>query len=112
MIQRFDHIEFNVNDVEKAKKFFVEKLGFRLHSVIRGQGVFVKSGDAIVGLFKGKPLGLVHIAMTVDDVENSVIDLGAKGVVFRTRPHANNDTGRMVCDLRIRTAILGSLPNK
>ena len=98
MIIKFDHAEFNVRDVEQMKAFFIEKLGFEVESVIEGEGVFVRSGDVSIGLFKGMPLGLKHIAMTVDDVKTTHAELVDKQVTFRFSPVTNRYTGRMVAD--------------
>ncbi|MCJ7771311.1 VOC family protein [Candidatus Bathyarchaeota archaeon] len=99
-IAKVDHIEINVADVEESKKFFIEKLGFKLFSVIPGEGVFVNSGDAMIGLFNGKPIGFVHIAFTVDDVEKAQAELIEKGLEFRRKPMVNAGTGRMITGLK------------
>jgi len=101
MIQKFDHVEMNVKDVEASKKFFIEKLGFKLDSVLPGGGVFVRSGDALIGLFGAKPLGLIHVALTADDVEKTMKEVSDKGVEFRrSKPSVNSGTGRMVTDFK------------
>ena len=100
LILKFDHVEINVKDVKKAMDFFIKKLGFKLESVIEGEGVFVKSGDVSIGLFEGEPLGLKHIAFTVDDVEKSYRELKDKGVEFLFEPLINAYTGRMVVDFK------------
>ena len=97
---KFDHVEMNVKDVKKAMEFFIEKLGFELESVIEGEGVFVKSGDVSIGLFEGEPLGLKHIALTVDDVEKIYRELKNRGVEFLFEPLTNMYTGRMVADFK------------
>ena len=98
MIIKFDHVEINVSDIEQMKAFFIEKLGFEVESVIEGEGVFVRSGDVSIGLFKGIPLGIKHIAMTVDDVETTYAELVDKQVAFLFSPVTNRITGRMVAD--------------
>jgi len=101
MIQKFDHLEMNVTDVEKSKNFFIDKLGFKLDSVIPGEGVFVRSGDALIGLFNARPSGVVHVAFTVDDVEKTMKEISDKGVEFRrNKPSINTGTGRMIIDFR------------
>ena len=99
-IKKVDHIEINVADVEASKNFFIDKLGFKLFSVISGEGVFVNSGDAMIGLFNGKPLGFVHIAFTVDDVEKAQEELIKKGLEFRRKPMVDAGTGRMITGLK------------
>jgi len=99
-IKKVDHIEMNVADVEKSKDFFINKLGFKLHSVIPNEGVFVCSGDALIGLFNAKAVGFTHIAFTVDDVEKAQEELIAKGLEFRRKPMVNAGTGRMITGLK------------
>lgn len=107
MIKRIDHLQMNVADVEKSKNFFIEKLGFKLHSIIPGEGVFVCSGDVLIGFFDAKdyakvhggqpePLGITHIGFEVDDVEKAQQELIDKGIEFRRKPTVNAGTGRMI----------------
>ena len=91
----------NVEDVEKMKNFFIDNLGFKLDSIIPDEGVFVSSGEALVGFFNGKPLGITHIAFTVDDVEESMKELKEKGFEFRRDPPTTNaGTGRMITSVK------------
>jgi catechol 2,3-dioxygenase-like lactoylglutathione lyase family enzyme len=111
LIKKIDHLQMNVADVEASKNYFIDKLGFKLHSVIPGEGVFVVSNDILIGFFDAAdyakvhggqpaPLGITHIGFEVDDVEKEQDELASRGVEFRRRPTVNLGTGRMISGFR------------
>ena len=112
MIKRIDHLQMNVSDVENAKNFFIDKLGFKLHSIVPGEGVFVSSGEVLIGLFDAEeyaqahgqqnvePLGITHIGLEVDDVEKAQDELVSRGIAFRRKPITNAATGRMISNFK------------
>lgn len=95
---RVDHIGIAVKDLETAKKFYTDVLGMTAQGeeVIEQQKVkvcFIPSGDSEIELLESttpdgpiakfiekKGEGIQHIAVRVDNIENALKDLKAKGV--------------------------------
>jgi catechol 2,3-dioxygenase-like lactoylglutathione lyase family enzyme len=61
----------NSPDVDKAAKFYVDRLGFRVTDRFTGAGVFLRSAGSFdhhnLFLIKGPSVGLHHIAFHVRD---------------------------------------------
>ncbi|QJW45294.1 methylmalonyl-CoA epimerase [bacterium BFN5] len=97
-VTKVDHIGIAVKDLEQAKKFYTEMLGMEVQGeeVVEQQKVkvcFIPSGDSEVELLESTspdgPIakfiekngeGIQHIALRVDNIENALADLKAKGV--------------------------------
>ena len=117
---RVHHIDISVEDLEKAVKYFTEKLGwklirrtehmggavelapapggviFELHQVTEEDKIKLKEGKREWGT----PY-LNHIAFEVDDVDKTYEELKAKGVPFKDeidKPHLRPETGRKVAN--------------
>ena len=66
----FDHIDLNVKDRDRARRFFVEQLGMEV--IGEGPGhTFLLFGDQVLGLHDGKdgqgPTGVDHLALRVSE---------------------------------------------
>lgn len=99
-VDRIDHIGIAVPNLEEAKKFYTDVLGMEAsgEEVVEEQSVkvcFIPSGDSEVELLEsttpdgpiakfleknGGRSGIQHIALRVDDIEQTLADLKAKGV--------------------------------
>jgi len=97
-VLKLDHIGIAVKDLEVAKKFYTEILGMKAQGeeVVEQQQVkvcFIPCGDSEVELLESTspegPIakfieknreGIQHIALRVDNIENALADLKAKGV--------------------------------
>lgn len=97
-LTRVDHIGIAVKDLEQAKKFYTEVLGMKAQGeeVVEQQHVkvcFIPCGDSELELLESttpdgpiakfiekKGEGLQHIALRVDNIEQTLADLKAKGV--------------------------------
>ncbi len=101
MIQRVDHIEINVPDIDKAIDFYTNILGFKLWrrvKVERPNGdtseiVGVVLDDVMIEILKAQDLqvdqnsvGVRLIALRVDDMAKTVEDLQSKGVEIAVAP--------------------------
>ena len=95
MLSRQHHIAIIASDYEKAKAFYVDKLGFRLvREVYReAQGDYLRMlrlGDTVLELFirpdapqrvtNPEALGLRHLAFHVEDVEKAAAWLNSLGI--------------------------------
>ena len=97
-VLKIDHIGIAVKDIEVAKKFYTEMLGMKTQGeeVIDSQHVkvcFIPNGDSELELLESTtpdgPIakfieknreGIQHVALKVDNIENALADLKAKGV--------------------------------
>lgn len=99
-IDRVDHIGIAVSNLEEAKKFYTEVLGMKAlgEEVVEEQKVkvcFIPSGDSELELLEsttedgpiakfiaknGGRDGIQHVALRVDDIEQTLADLKEKGV--------------------------------
>lgn len=103
MIKALDHVALVTTDVERAARFFVDKLGFRetrrLETTHSGTIIFVSLGGTEVELFgNGRPrdprespfggevVGYKHITLLVDSVDEEYARLKALGVEFFMEP--------------------------
>ena len=66
----FDHVDLNVKDRDRARRFFVEQLGLD----VLGEGpdhTFLLMGDQVLGLHDAKdgagPVGVNHLALRVSE---------------------------------------------
>jgi methylmalonyl-CoA/ethylmalonyl-CoA epimerase len=97
-VLKVDHVGIAVKDLEQAKKFYTEMLGMEAmgEETVEQQKVkvcFIPCGDSEVELLEStspdgpiakfieaKGEGIQHIALRVDNIENALADLKAKGV--------------------------------
>lgn len=97
-VLKLDHIGIAVKDMEVAKRFYTEVLGMKAQGeeIVEQQKVkvcFIPSGDSEIELLESTspegPIakfiekngeGIQHIAFRVDNIENALVDLKAKGV--------------------------------
>ena len=99
-VDRVDHIGIAVTDLAEAKKFYTNILGLKAtgEEVVEEQKVkvcFIPSGDSELELLESTspdgPIakfieknngrnGIQHIALRVDNIEQTIADLLAKGV--------------------------------
>jgi len=97
-ILKLDHIGIAVKDLEQSKKFYTELLGMTAmgEETVEQQKVkvcFIPCGDSEVELLESTspegPIakyiekngeGIQHVALRVDNIENALADLKAKGV--------------------------------
>ncbi|WP_346355895.1 methylmalonyl-CoA epimerase [Azotosporobacter soli] len=95
---KVDHIGIAVKDLDQAKKFYSEMLGMEImgEETVEQQKVrvcFIPCGDSEIELLESTspdgPIakfiekngeGIQHLAIRVDNVENALADLKAKGV--------------------------------
>ena len=95
---KVDHIGIAVKDLDQAKKFYTEMLGMEAmgEETVEQQKVrvcFIPCGDSEVELLESTspdgPIakfiekngeGIQHLALRVDNIENALADLKAKGV--------------------------------
>src|SRR5438874_6638612 len=78
------HATLPATDLERAKRFYTEKLGLTAESEAP-EGVFYRSGDTHFLVFPsgGTASGThTHASWIVDDVESEVAALKARGVIF------------------------------
>ena len=98
MVSKIDHIGIAVKSIEEARKFYEDILGMTVTEIeeIPDQKVkvaFIPSGDSelellqstdpqgpIAKYIEAKGQGIQHIALRVDDIEQTLADLKDKGV--------------------------------
>jgi len=109
---RIDHVTLMVRDLKRSVEFYTQKLGFE----VRGETppernvktVFLQCGDAnldLYGMVEGEPfvpehreheVGLVHIALKVEDVDRVYEELVKRGVGFHIKPFYQPRSGRKI----------------
>ena len=74
-----------VKDLDRARKFYEEKLGFRAEDVWGDEGVTLKSGDTLFNVYRSEFAGTnkaTALNFDVDDIESEVRELKEKGIFF------------------------------
>jgi catechol 2,3-dioxygenase-like lactoylglutathione lyase family enzyme len=92
LIDGYTDVAVVVSDAQKAKEWYVDKLGFKVvldkgHVICVSPNV--KGGSLVLHLCGGfAPIepGNAGIGFTADDFEKTCEELGAKGVKFSTQP--------------------------
>ncbi len=99
-VDRIDHLGIAVTNLEEAKKFYTDMLGIPAtgEEVVEEQKVkvcFIPTGDSELELLEsttpdgpiaryieknGGRNGIQHVALRVDNIEQTIADLKAKGV--------------------------------
>ena len=95
LFDQMHHVAINVSDYQRAREFYVEKLGFPVlrENFREDRGDWkldLKFGDGELELFSipGAPprpsypetLGLRHLAFRVDDIQTAVRELERRGI--------------------------------
>lgn len=73
-----------VVNLQRAKKFYQEKLGFKVVKEDPSPGVLLKLGGSHIYLYQREATKADHtvVAFTVDNVETTMKELKTKGIVF------------------------------
>ena len=98
-IGQVHHIAIKASDLEQAKTFYTETLGFPIVGRVPGSEiVFIRIGGTTIELVPGQPgraeadhVGLAHLAFEVDDVDAAYAALAAQGVPFHVLPTSVGD---------------------
>ena len=74
-----------VTDLDRAQKFYEDKLGLETKDEWGGEGLTMKSGDTLINVYKSEFAGTnkaTALTFEVDDAEKEVRDLKEKGIFF------------------------------
>ena len=114
VLGKIDHIDFFVDDLEKAEEYFTKKLGFKLSRRTEHMGKSIEltspAGDFLFEFHQGSeelykaerersggPCHFNHIAFKVDDINKEIEELKSKGVPV-SGLHFNPTTGRTLAN--------------
>jgi catechol 2,3-dioxygenase-like lactoylglutathione lyase family enzyme len=76
---------FSANDIDAARAFYADTLGLRVTALPEGAGLALDLGGTSVFVYAKEnhtPASFTVLHLTVDDVDEVVDELIAKGVVF------------------------------
>ncbi|MEM2906185.1 MAG: VOC family protein [Candidatus Bathyarchaeia archaeon] len=109
---RIDHVTLMVKDLKRSVEFYAGKLGFQVRGETTPEKgvktVFLQCRDAnfdLYGMVEGQPyiperkeheVGLVHIALKVEDVDKVYEGLVKRGVEFHVKPFYQPRSGRKI----------------
>ena len=74
-----------VTDLDRARKFYEDKLGLKTEDEWGGEGFTLKSGDTLVNVYRSEFAGTnkaTALTFEVDDAEKEVSELKEKGIFF------------------------------
>lgn len=74
-----------VKDLDRARKFYEDKLGLKTKDEWGGEGLTLKSGDTLINVYRSEFAGTnkaTSLTFQVDDAEKEVNDLKEKGIFF------------------------------
>jgi catechol 2,3-dioxygenase-like lactoylglutathione lyase family enzyme len=74
-----------VKDLDRARQFYEEKLGFRAEDEWGDEGVTLKSGDTLFNVYRSEFAGTnkaTALNFDVEDIESEVQELKEKGIFF------------------------------
>lgn len=74
-----------VKDLDRAKRFYEERLGLKTKDEWGGEGATLKSGDTLINVYRSEFAGTnkaTALNFDVDDIEKEVGELKEKGVMF------------------------------
>ena len=74
-----------VKDLDRARRFYEDKLGLETKDEWGGEGVTMKSGDTVISVYRSEFAGTnkaTSLTFEVDDVEKEVSELKDKGIFF------------------------------
>ncbi len=81
--QNYTHANFSVDDMEAAKRFYVDKLGFRIKRETKYDVMFESGAGTTVGIYykpDHKPWNATVLGIEVEDVRSAVNELATQGV--------------------------------
>jgi catechol 2,3-dioxygenase-like lactoylglutathione lyase family enzyme len=74
-----------VKDLDRARKFYEDKLGLKAKDEWGGEGVTLKSGDTTINVYRSEFAGTnkaTALTFDVDDIDKEVGELKEKGIFF------------------------------
>ena len=74
-----------VKDLDRARKFYEDKLGLKTKDEWGGQGATLKSGDTLINVYRSEFAGTnkaTALTFDVDDIDKEVGELKDKGIFF------------------------------
>ena len=74
-----------VSDIDRARKFYEDKLGLKTKNEMEGELLTMESGDTLINVYRSEFAGTnkaTALTFGVDDVESEVRDLKDKGIFF------------------------------
>jgi catechol 2,3-dioxygenase-like lactoylglutathione lyase family enzyme len=74
-----------VRDLDRARKFYEDKLGLETKDEWGGEGATLKSGDTLINVYRSEFAGTnkaTALNFDVDDIDKEVSELKEKGVMF------------------------------
>ena len=74
-----------VKDLDRARKFYEDKLGLETKDEWGGEGATFKSGDTLINVYRSEFAGTnkaTALNFDVDDIDKEVSELKEKGVMF------------------------------
>ena len=95
LFNKVDHIAIIASDLEKSKKFYIEKLGMKIIGELdrperQSKIVYLDAGNAIIELFSfpnppkrlawPEACGLRHLAFEVNNINQAVAELKGRGI--------------------------------
>ena len=95
LFNKIDHIAIIASDLEKSKRFYSEKLGFKVVGTLdrperKSKIIYIDAGNAMIELFSfpnppkrltwPEACGLRHLAFEVDNLDKAVAELKHQGI--------------------------------
>src|SRR3954454_10098072 len=74
-----------VKDLDRARKFYEDKLGLKTKDEWGGEGATLKSGDTTINVYRSEFAGTnkaTALTFQVDDIDKEVSELKDKGIFF------------------------------
>jgi catechol 2,3-dioxygenase-like lactoylglutathione lyase family enzyme len=74
-----------VKDLDRARKFYEDKLGLRTEDEMGSEVLAMKSGDTLINVYRSEFAGTnkaTALTFQVDDLEHEVHELKEKGILF------------------------------
>jgi catechol 2,3-dioxygenase-like lactoylglutathione lyase family enzyme len=74
-----------VKDLDRARKFYEDKLGLKTKDEMGGELLTMKSGDTLINVYRSEFAGTnkaTALTFDVDDIDSEVRDLKEKGIFF------------------------------
>ena len=105
-ISGIGHVGFVVSDMERAIDFYQNKLGFQkiaemsppgrqivFLEICEGQTIELFSGGEETIETSAKTIGYAHTCLIINDINNLIEELKAKGVAIKGEPRIREDGG-------------------
>ena len=94
-VRGVDFVFYNVTDMDKAVAFYRDTLGLKVIGEVGKMWTEFETGTTAlsIGVYGAKPIkkgekGNVSVALSVDDVEKTLVELKAKGVTVNMEPQS------------------------